>query len=691
MPKSKKHFPLFCWQIAVVFIFFWSYPVWSQSHLDSLKTSFAQETNDSLKTIYEIQLVREVHRKNRGKKEHNEEEEYVYANDAIQRALSLKDTLLYAKALDNLGLLFRYHQRYSQAIPLHIKAFKLIEDKEVEPLYKMIFANNAGVAGRYNQNYDLAISYYMKALKMAEKENDLRDIAISSNGIGNALGNIPGREEEALGYFERALKAEKKRDNSLGMAMNYLSISDYYIDKKQFNIARGYLNKLLVINQKRNDLFGLAITYEFYGKSYLEEGKDLQKAASYFENALNRFKDLNNTHKQAELLVSLGEIHLGQDKGQQAKEKFQHSLTLAKKLGHFGLLMKNSFKLADIYEKGNKPLQALKYLKQAEVYEDSMKLAEQNVKITALIRKYNIEKKESHIQLLQKDKALQQTSLKNQQQKLDRRRIFLILMGIGLVFILIVFVLQYRLYRVKKKTNLRIGEKEKEKTKAIYERNLARAEILVTRLRINPHFLFNCLNAIKYLIQSEQNSKAVKYLVVFSRYTRMVLETSQKHVVPLTEELQLTHYYLKLEKNRFEKDFTYQITGDDVPELEKVLIPPMFLQPFIENAIWHGLLPSKRNEKTILLKVTLKGNMVYIIIDDNGVGRKSASSKTSEKSHKSMGMKIIKERIDLYNKSYTGTISFEIIDKKDNEGSAAGTQIVLKLQQEQSFEEKTQL
>ncbi|UZH56164.1 tetratricopeptide repeat protein [Salinimicrobium tongyeongense] len=648
----------------------------SQSGLDSLKTSFENSSNDSLKVVQGLQYLRALHRS-----EHEEETEYALARKIIENALNTGDSLLYARTLDNLGLLYRYHQHYDQALPLHIKAFNLVEHMDIDPVYKMIFANNAGVAGRYDQRYDTAVSYYMKALKIAEEENDLKNIAIAGNGIGNTLGNIPGRQDEALAYFERSLEAEKQRDNSLGVAMNYLSISDHYINKKEFVTARKYLDELLKINRERNDDYGLAITYEFYGKSYLEEGKDMERAANYFEDALNRFENLGDAHQQAQILGSLGDVHFNQGALAAARNYYERSLNLAKELNQHGLIMQNSYQLAEILERQNQPSAALQYLKQGKAYEDSIKLEEQNVEIAALIRQYDIEKKEDHIQLLEKDKALQQTLLDNQQQKLERRRILMILLGTGLLFILVIFLLQYRNHQMKKKVNARILEEEKAKMKAIYERNLARAEILVTRLRINPHFIFNSLNAITYLIQSQQNAKAMKYLVVFSRYTRMVLETSQKHVVPLSEELQLTQYYLTLEKNRFEKDFTFEIKGDDAPEISKFMIPPLLLQPLIENAIWHGLLPSKKEVKILLLEVIPEGEEVKIIIDDNGVGRTFTEKRSSEKEHKSMGMKILKERVELYNKSYSGHIDFEIIDKKDEAGNPEGTRIVFKLQQ----------
>ena len=647
--------------------------VQAQDRLDLLREHYEQATDDSLKINLGIQLSRLIHRGS-----HEEEDDYAYAQEVIEKALNSGDSLLYAQSLDNQGLLYRYHQRYGEAFPLHAKALQLVEDKDVPSIYKMIFANNAGVAARYNQKYGTAVAYYMKALKLAEAEGDLQNIAISSNGIGNSLGHLPGREEEAFGFFERSLEAEQERGNQLGVAMNFLSIGDYYIEKGDYATAKEYLRELLQINQQREDAYGLAITNEFLGKAYLKEGKNLDTAMAFFQQSLKDFEALGDLHKQAEILSSLGDVRLQENDIKRAADYYRSSLEIGKQLNHHGLLMDNAMKLSDLTEQGGRPQQALEFLRMGMAYKDSIKISEQNVEIAALVRQYDLEKTENQIQLLEKDKALQQTLLVNQSQELNRRKITVFLLTIGLFFILIILLLQYRNYRTKRRSLARLQQEESAKTKAIYERNLARAEILVTRLRINPHFLFNCLNAITYLIQSEQNAKAMKYLVVFSRYTRMVLETSQKYVVPLSEELQLTRYYLTLEENRFERDFSYDIRIDDAPEIEAANVPPLLLQPFIENAIWHGLLPSKKQQKMLVLEIKVIQDQVEIVIDDNGVGRGGGRSSKVEK-HKSMGMDIIDERIALYNRSYSSQISYEIVDKKGANGDPEGTRIVLRL------------
>ncbi|WP_310992151.1 tetratricopeptide repeat-containing sensor histidine kinase [Aequorivita marina] len=647
----------------------------SVSKIDSLKTSFEEAPNDSLKVIREISLAKEIHRR-----EHNAEIEYRHAQEAVNRALQLNDTVLYALALDNLGLLYRYHQQYNQALALHTKAFEGIKHKDTKPLYKMIFANNAGVAARYNHNYDTSVLYYMQALKIAEEENDLKNIAISTNGIGNALSNMPDRQNEALPYFKRSLAVQEKTGNQLGVAMNYLSIGDYYTSKGAYRTAHTYFEKLLGLNKKRNDLFGLAITYEYIGISHLKEGKYLDKAVSYFQKSIAEFKLLDNKHRQAEVLIYLGDTYLKKDNFVEAKEYYQRSLSLSKQLNDLELIRTNAYKLSELSEQNNDYKAALSYAKLSQAYKDSIKLNEQNVKIEALTQEYNLVKKENQIQFLEKDKALQQAVLNTQQEQLERRQIIAIFLAIGLGAILIIFFLQYRNYRTKKLTNQRISQAEKEKMNTIYERNLAQAEILVSRLRLNPHFLFNCLNAINYLIQSKQNSKAIQYLEIFSHYTRMVLETSKQQVIPLQEEIELAEHYLMLEENRFAKDFKFHIEMDDTPEIEDVLIPPLLLQPFLENAIWHGLMGSPREEKILKINIHHKEDLTQVIIDDNGAGRKNKTKNNSTKAYKSMGMTLIKERIALYNKTFNGEISYEVVDKKDSNGKPLGTQIILKLQ-----------
>src|SRR5690606_18583398 len=212
----------------------------------------------------------------------------------------------------------------------------------VLPYYKMRFSNNAAVAARYDQLYDQAVSYFIEALKVAEAEGDLRNIAISNNGLGNTVINIPERRKEALQYFLQALRAEEKLKHDRGGAINYLSIREYFTRNQQYDTARVYLKKLLEINQKMGDAFGLGMTHEFYGHNYLQEGINLEEAESFYQEALILFNQINNRSKQADVYYSLGDLFLKKGNTSLAKEHYHKSLSLAKTLNHKELIKNNA-------------------------------------------------------------------------------------------------------------------------------------------------------------------------------------------------------------------------------------------------------------------------------------------------------------------------------------------------------------
>lgn len=644
------------------------------AQMESFKTmdTFKTAQIDSILVLNEMSISREIQ-----KNKSNDSKEYVHAKNAINYALSLKDTLLYARALDNLGLIYRYNQQYLQALTLHAKAFDLIKKMPVEPIYKMIFANNAGVAARYFDKYDISVKYYLAALKIAEKENDLRNIAISSNGLGNALENIPERENEALSFFYRALKVEKYRNNAKGMAMNFLSIGDYYIRKKDYKTARNYLQMLKKLNEVNSDAHGLAITDEYFGISYLDEGKDYNTALSYFKTSLERFRMTRNFQNQGEILSKMAEISKKQNKTDQALKYYNESMDLAKQINSKGLIMENAENISSIYENSNDLKNALKFYKLAKKYKDSIDLSDQQIQIAALTSNYEIEKKETRIQILEKEKGLRQEQLLSQQEKMKRQKILFLLIAISILAILVISLLQNRHIALKKKSDLIFASQEKEKLKALYERDLAQAEMEASRLQLNPHFLFNCLNGINYLIQKGENEKATNYLIVFSRFLRMVLETSKTQLITLDEELILIRHYLTLESNRFDGNFSYNVSINNEESAQKIMIPPLLLQPYVENAILHGLLPSDNEKKELNINVFFKNEGAQIIIDDNGVGKAENNFSYNENSHKSMGTQITQQRIDLYNKNCEGQIDSQTIDKKNENELNTGIRVII--------------
>jgi sensor histidine kinase YesM len=242
--------------------------------------------------------------------------------------------------------------------------------------------------------------------------------------------------------------------------------------------------------------------------------------------------------------------------------------------------------------------------------------------------------------------------------------------------------LQEELVLKEKKINtLEADAKEQRmaKLKADYEKEITLLHLQSLRNQMNPHFIFNALNSIKvYLIENDREN-AVTYLNKFAKLIRMVLESSRVFSIPLGEELDIARLYVSLESIRFEKSINFElIVGEDV-DLKNSKLPPLILQPFLENAIWHGL-TTKKGEKNIVLKVSKSGDNLIISIRDNGVGRKKSDDVMVNKAIKkeSLGIKLTSERLRYFNESENVGYSFQILDHQTPSGST-GTEVVLYL------------
>ena len=222
--------------------------------------------------------------------------------------------------------------------------------------------------------------------------------------------------------------------------------------------------------------------------------------------------------------------------------------------------------------------------------------------------------------------------------------------------------------------------RRKEAMKADFDRKLANVELNALRAQMNPHFIFNCLNSIDYYILKNDTEKASDYLNRFSRLIRLILQNSRSEYVNLKDELESLRLYIEMESLRFEQQFDYEVKISRGLNIEEVEIPPMLLQPYVENAIWHGLV-QKEGRGRLDLAITRQNGTLFCVIEDNGIGREEAQrlkSKTATR-RKSMGMAITQDRISMINKLYKADASVEVIDLKDDEGRALGTRVELRI------------
>ncbi|MBN1200171.1 MAG: histidine kinase [Bacteroidales bacterium] len=197
------------------------------------------------------------------------------------------------------------------------------------------------------------------------------------------------------------------------------------------------------------------------------------------------------------------------------------------------------------------------------------------------------------------------------------------------------------------------------------------------RLQMNPHFIFNSLNSVQHFILNKEEEAAGLYLSSFSKLMRRVLENSMHNLIPLDEELETIELYLLLEKVRFEDTFEFQLTVDKDLQTSEVKIPPMLIQPFLENAIRHGL-ANKPTKGTLSLQFSRAGKMVKITLEDDGIGMKASSEINARRQgHRSSGMKNIEERIDMLNQLLDQMIRLQITDLSDTNPVKTGTRVEL--------------
>lgn len=236
-------------------------------------------------------------------------------------------------------------------------------------------------------------------------------------------------------------------------------------------------------------------------------------------------------------------------------------------------------------------------------------------------------------------------------------------------FFILALILSIR-FRIR-----RIKVREKRKTEL--NKKIANIESQALRAQMNPHFIFNTLSSIQHYISNNDTDAALKYLSKFAKLMRKIMDNSKQQMISVAEEINALELYLELETMRFDKKFIHTITVDKEIDQTYDRIPSMLIQPYVENAIIHGLLPMQGNGK-ITITLEKQNDTILCTIEDNGIGREKSMEfkKNRVQQHKSMGMSITKERLDILNSSLNSNINAEIIDIFEN-GKASGTKVRL--------------
>lgn len=206
-------------------------------------------------------------------------------------------------------------------------------------------------------------------------------------------------------------------------------------------------------------------------------------------------------------------------------------------------------------------------------------------------------------------------------------------------------------------------------------------ELHALRAQMNPHFIFNCLNSIDYYIIKNETEKASDYLNRFSKLIRLILQNSRAEYVSLKDELEALKLYMEMESLRFDDRFEYLVRISASLQLENIEIPPLLLQPYVENAIWHGLAKKSKGKNRLDLTITRQNGLLHCRIEDNGIGREAAQKLKSESTskHRSMGMYITRDRLSALSRMQQSKADVVVTDLKNEDGSAAGTRVEISI------------
>lgn len=249
---------------------------------------------------------------------------------------------------------------------------------------------------------------------------------------------------------------------------------------------------------------------------------------------------------------------------------------------------------------------------------------------------------------------------------------FLIYLGLILLALIYTFY-KYQIQKIEKKNQILLE-------KVNLEKNLNQSKLKAIKSQMNPHFFYNALNTIQSFILSNDKKQAVSYLSKFSTLTRTILEMSEKESITLSEEIKTLGLYLDIEKARFDEDFNYEINIGYGIDIENIKIPSMLLQPYVENAVKHGLL-HKKGEKKVTIDFERIFDSLKITIDDNGIGRHKSTELNAikNKDHLSFATEAMQNRIELLNQYKQQNISINFEDKLNKNGQSLGTKVIIEI------------
>ena len=513
-----------------------------------------------------------------------------------------------------------------------------------------------GIIFSEQSSYSKALQYHLKAVKIYEQINNREKCARIYNNIG-IVYKSQGEDFKALEYFTKCLKIQEQiGDKSVGITTT--NIGNIYLKQQNYPKALEFYNKAKQLFVKYPDYRGLGELYNNIGL-YFKYANDQNKALQSYADALAAFQKIDDKFGASDTYAFIGDIYFDQKKYDFALENINKSLELGKSLGIQERIQESEKKLSEIYSKLNNTRESFRHFQLYSIAKDSISNYENIRNSVRAEMDFEFDKKEM---LQKKEQEKKELVYAEKSKRHGQQLLFAVL--IALLISGIVFLIYSRIH-LKKTLTL--------------QKELAEYEQKALHLQMNPHFVFNCLGSISSFILQNGTDQAIKYLSKFSKLMRLTLEYSKESLIPIDREIESLENYLELEQLRFNHKFDFTITKSNDIE-DDVALPPLLLQPFVENAIIHGLIPRKETGK-IDIDFSLGTRSLVCTIIDNGIGFDTSQElkKNLLKVHKSMALDITRKRLEMMEAFTSKTSHVDIDEMKDSEGKTTGTKVVLVL------------
>ncbi|UKB78453.1 histidine kinase [Chryseobacterium sp. MEBOG07] len=556
-------------------------------------------------------------------------EEVQVETKKLKKAIDTKNEPAQADSYYSIGETFFNGGNFPKSEEYYTKAKNLYEKLNDKPNIEKATRRLAQSQEKQNK-ITPAISNYSRVAQMGYSE---KSKAVNSNDVTRLSSPTPELRAEAI---QNNINLSKKENEQGDLAESYSQLADVNLKQKDVSSAEENLNTAYKISKKEAPQQALAINQKL--ADLYVENKNYDKAIEAKKKVLKEDFVKDNSQEKVNQIQELADIYIKKNDPKEAVDLLRNAYGIALDKGHTLEAQRSVKKLDSLYAiSGNIDASV-------QLYRDFLgKLPNLVSKDRSLIDNKILEDTEQRISQLEKEKELKDELIR-------KKDVFNYSLVGALILLtgLIIFI-----FRTLKKVQT--------KNKKIALQSLRR--------EMNPHFIFNSLNSVNHFIATNNELEANQYLTKFSKLMRGVMENSTEDFIPFQQELDLLQNYLALEKTRFADKFDYEIEVDEDLNMQNLQIPGMLIQPFLENAIWHGL--RYRTEKGLLkLSFEKNGSDLKILIEDNGIGiEESKRQKTHhQKTREGRGMKNTLERIQLLNDLYKKDITCSAKDKENTNG-----------------------